>query len=604
MFRPEDTPTRENLPAPVLLPGWGCTPTYQVYRVAQDSNRNFSKLAQNVDMPQRRQDALQQETCKGFSGRDQQRELDTPAAAKTTWLRITGYPEIGQSRSSGRDQYPPDFSAVPATGDAGGIDRGCSTGGTNTEEYSETDVELDRLWKRLNLLNGEVIPAAIASPPSVERISVSSSGPIRRGNGNGRANSSDIFDQSYDREHETRVHQNDIAGKLEQIQQALAAKGIDGTHKQEELEALYTRVKELETYVEEEASKRLEAESRAENLEAGMHVMADRWDLEIAAREAAESNANRCMELIAEARVAWQKTQTIVENKERELAAAEQKVVREAGDSLERRLEDARKAKELERQHSVALRLALEGSFAAKRASSPLAAATAAPSAKAGHSGGVGNTVKHRGKTERRAVGAMKPLSKPHAPSTKDGRVAAAEARLEAAIEMAATAATSKRINGAALQRQKARLEHVEKQGQRHGYHAMASSPPDSSRFDRSGLEGGDIRRGLEATNASATASNAIDGARAKLKQGGNPKEGSAVTSPFSAGDGCSGTEGKEKLGDCNEGVREEDTWRRGTMAKLKGKVGSAVKVMNEARNLQVHDSKVRTAEISVSLCR
>lgn len=544
-------------------------------------------------MPQRRQEALQQETGKGFSGKGQRRELGTPATVKPTWLRITGYPEIVQSGSSDRGQCSPNFSAVPATGYAGGIDRGCSSGGANTDEYAEPDVELDRLWKRLNSLNGEV-PAASSSPPSLEHIGVSNSEAIRRGNGIGRANGSDIFDRSYDREQETRAHQKEIAGKLEQIQRALAAKSIDGTHKQEELEALYTRIKELETYVEVEASKRLEAESRAENLEAGMHVMADRWDLEIAAREAAESNANRCMDLIAEARVAWQKTQTIVENKERELAAAEQKVVREAGDSLERRLEEARKAKELERQHSVALRLALEGSFAAKRTSSSLAAA-AVPSAKTGRSGGVENIANHRGKAERRAVGAMKSLPKPHGLTTKDGRVAAAEARLEAAIEMAATAATSKRIDGAALQRQKARLEHVEKQGQRRSDHAMVSSPPDSSRVDRPELRGGDTRRGLEATNTSTTASNAIDGTSAKLKHGGNPKDGCAVAAPSSAGDGCSATEGKG-LGACNEIVREEDTWRRGTMAKLKGKVGSAVKVMNEARNLQVHDSKVRSA--------
>lgn len=542
-------------------------------------------------MTQWRQEALQQETGKSFAGSGHHRELDTSATVELPWPYITGDSERVKNGSSDMGHGSPGVPALQSRIDAAGFGGSRNSGGTNTVEYSEPDAELDRLWKRLNSLKGEV-PAASTSPPSAEHISVSSSESRARGNGAGMANGSNIIDPSYDREHETREHRKEIAGKLDQIQQALTAKGINGTHKQEELEALYTRIKELETYVEVEASKRLEAESRAENLEAGMHVMADRWDLEIAAREAAESNANRCMDLIAEARVAWQKTQVIVENKERELASAEQKVVREAGDSLERRLEDARKAKELERQHSVALRLALEGSFTSKKTSSPLAASI--PPAMS-HSGTVGSTVKRRGNTER-AARATEHLPKSHALSTKDGRAAAAEARLEAAIEMAATTAMSRRINGAALQRQKTRLEHVEKEQ----HNQTMTSPPYSSSFDRPELGGGDIRRGLDTVNITTTAGNdAVADRGVKLKQGGNSKERCAVTAPSNGGDGCSGAEEKEGFGDCNQVRRQEDTRGRGTMAKLKGKVGSAVKVMNEARNLQVHDSKVRTAELA-----
>ncbi|CAM9643305.1 unnamed protein product [Pylaiella littoralis] len=518
---------------------------------------------------------------------------------KSPWLYITG--DGIKSRSNGRRQCPSYVSALRATGDAGGVGSSCSSGGTNTVEYSEPDVELDRLWKRLNALKEET-PAASTSPPSAGCTIASSSERRGRESGSGRANGNDAIDQFYDREHEMRVHQKEIAGQLEQIQRALTARGTDSTHREERL---YTRIKELENYVEVEACKRVEAESRAENLEAGMHAMADRWDLEIAAREAAESNANRCMDLIAEARVAWQKTQVIVENKERELAAADQQVVREAGVSLERRLEDARKAKKLERQHSVALKLALEGSFAAKRTSSSLAATTV-PSAKTGHSGSVGNTVKDRRNTLR-AAGAIEPLPNSHALSTKGGRVAAAEVRLEAAIEMAATAATSKRINGAGLQRQKVRLEDIELLGQQHGSQTRVSPPPHSSGFDRPELGRGGIRRDLNTTKTLPIASNnavngSSDGSGTKLNHGGNPQEGCAVTAPSSAGIGCLGAKEKGKLSACIEVGKEEDTRPRGTMAMLKGKVGSAVKVMNEARNLQVHDSKEGLGAIA-ALC-
>ncbi|CBJ30076.1 expressed unknown protein [Ectocarpus siliculosus] len=90
---------------------------------------------------------------------------------------------------------------------------------------------------------------------------------------------------------------------------------------------------------------------------------------EIAAREAAERNAKRYTDLFAEARAAWSNTQTIVENKERELAAAEARMMKtEAGGgfgSLQHRLEDARRGRELDRQQSLELKLALEEQLAA-----------------------------------------------------------------------------------------------------------------------------------------------------------------------------------------------------------------------------------------------
>lgn len=123
---------------------------------------------------------------------------------------------------------------------------------------------------------------------------------------------------------------------------------VDGeTHTAEQLD-LHTRIEDLETYVRLETSKRLEAECRAQNLEAELQLLAHRCDMEIAARETAASAAKRHMELFAEARAAWRKTQGIVQHKERQLAAAEDELARGSGGggdagSLQRRLEDARK---------------------------------------------------------------------------------------------------------------------------------------------------------------------------------------------------------------------------------------------------------------------
>lgn len=275
-----------------------------------------------------------------------------------------------------------------------------------------------------------------------------------------------------------------------------AVKAKDEKRNDEGRETLHTRIQGLENYIKIESSKRLEAESRAQILEFDMEVLADRWSSETAAREAAEANANRYMSLFTEARAAWQNTQGIVENKERELAAAEQKINREAGDprSMQSRLEEVRKGKELDRQHSLALKQALEeaatgGSAFSLHCSAVSVATVPSPEAEytsipentyaCGGSGSAKNPSARRNKTGVGCeAGRFESLLSPQA-NLEDERVAAAEARLERAIAFAATAATSKMvITGKSLVQQKAQLKHVQQQApMQQGNYAWLSSP-------------------------------------------------------------------------------------------------------------------------------
>lgn len=268
---------------------------------------------------------------------------------------------------------------------------------------------------------------------------------------------------------------------IEQLEGKKAAKADGGNDRQgERREVLHTRIQGLENYIEHENSKRLEAESRAETLERELQAVEDRWGSEIAAREAAEANAERYMGLFTEARAAWQNTQGIVENKERQLAAAEKEINRDVGDfrSMQSRLEEARKGKELARQHSLALKQALEGPLAGGGtfSAAPSAAAVAAvPSAQGENkvttpentdacesSGRTENPPSPPSRMGPDARG-FESLPSPQA-NLEDGRVAAAEARLETAIAVAATAARAKMITETSLVQQKAQLKHVQQQ--------------------------------------------------------------------------------------------------------------------------------------------
>ena len=267
----------------------------------------------------------------------------------------------------------------------------------------------------------------------------------------------------------------------------------DNRKDKEQLASLHTKIQDLEMYLHIEVDRRLQAERLAQQYETELRRTADRCDTEIAAREKVESNAKNFASLCAEARTAWKKTQDMVQNKERELAAAEAKMRRESkggggggGDdcaSLQRRLEDARKANEADRQYAAALKIALEGGSGSPSLRSP-AGMTAAfgfvagPPAETagaawGNVGGSGGAADgddgniaatiHTKAEHRVLEGQTEILFSPNAKLEGD-RKAAAEARLEAAIDEAGRRRRSKMITAPVLLDQKARLKHAQQQ--------------------------------------------------------------------------------------------------------------------------------------------
>lgn len=569
------------------------------------------------------------------------------------------YSSFGGGGSQERDLGTPPLAAKPTR--HGG---GASGASTNTLSSHDSDVELDRLWDRFNSLKGE-LPATSNTPPPTEHNSygASGSGARRTGAGAGGDDDTSVKRSSSPpscEQQEAWAHRREIAGKLEDIQRALAAKAEYGRRRQDELEGLHQTIEELETYVELEASKRLEAECRAQNLEAGLQVLADRCDLEIAARETAEDAAKRYMDLIAEARAAWQKTQDIVQNKERELAAAERRADKESGggDDLQRRLEDARREKEMDRQHSASLKLALEGgtvSYPGSTAAVTTAttATTAGSSRKAERRRSAGSVVNVRGDndTERRAAAGTRESPSSAASqkrlSLDPSRVAAAEARLQAAIDEAAAAAAAaatpnkttkeaspppppqqQRKAGQPKQSQAPHRRQRQQKPQQQQQKRRGNSEKNASRprivpltKDRPELGGGDVYRSLGGSYHVATATTSINdsGSSAPCTYSGTalnhdryppviPKEASYVNDYFSVGDDerslASSVGVDERYGESRayrDGEKDKDGNRRlgvcrETMVKLKGTVGSAVvKAMNDGgKNMKVHDSKVR----------
>ena len=569
----------------------------------------------------------------GGGGGSQERDLGTPPlSVKPPRPGVFGDDDlVGSNGSNG----------------LGGGDGGVNGGGGTLASH-DSDVELDRLWDRFNSLKGE-LPATSNTPPPTEHTSSNgtsgSESGTRRSGGVGNEGTAR---KASGEELEAWAHRREIAGKLEDIQRALAAKAEDGRRRQDELEGLYHTIEELETYVELEASKRLEAECRAQNLEAGLQVLADRCDLEIAARETAESAAKRYMDLIAEARAAWQKTQDIVQNKERELAAAESRVERESGgDDLQRRLEDARKEKELERQHSASLKLALEGgalpSPGAAAAAAAAAAATAGASPKVGRRRTVGSLVDVRGDdSERRPAGTADTSSGSHHPrlSLDPSRVAAAEARLQAAIDEAAAAATATagtpnektKEASPSLPPQQQKVEAKQSHAPRRRQRQQREQRRDPQKVaprprivpltkDRPELGGGDIYRSLGGSYGvtPTTSINDSGGGGAPCTYSGTalnhdrwPAEASFVDDYFSVGDDERSSVGvdesySESRPHRGRGLEKDKESNRPlgvcreTMVKLKGTVGSAVvKAMNDGgKNMKVHDSKVRPSSMA-----
>ena len=566
----------------------------------------------------------------------------------------------GGGGSQERDLGTPPLAAKPPR--HGG---GASGASTTTLSTHDSDVELDRLWERFNSLKGE-LPATSNTPPPTEHNSYGASGSGARRTGAGgddtsvkRSSSPPSCEQQ-----EAWAHRREIAGKLEDIQRALAAKAEYGRRRQDELEGLHQTIEELETYVELEASKRFEAECRAQNLEAGLQVLADRCDLEIAARETAEDAAKRYMDLIAEARAAWQKTQDIVQNKERELAAAERRADKESGggDDLQRRLEDARREKEMDRQYSASLKLALEGgtvSYPSSTAAATIATTTTATAAAAAGSSrkaerrrSAGSLVNAPGDndTERRAAAGTRESPSSAASqkrlSLDPSRVAAAEARLQAAIDEAAAAAAAATPNkirketspppppqqqrkagqpkqSQAPHRRQRQQKPQQQQQKRRGNSEKTASRPRIVPLtkDRPELGGGDVYRSLGGSYHVATATTSINdsGSSGPCTYSGTalnhdryppviPKEASYVNDYFSVGDDerslASSVGVDERYGESSayrDGEKDKDGNRRlgvcrETMVKLKGTVGSAVvKAMNDGgKNMKVHDSKVR----------
>ncbi|CAM9495064.1 unnamed protein product, partial [Ectocarpus sp. 4 AP-2014] len=104
------------------------------------------------------------------------------------------------------------------------------------------------------------------------------------------------------------------------------------------LRLLRARIEQLETNAQTQASKHGEAERRAESLEGELWGLADRCCLETAARKAAERDAQRCMDMFAEARLAWEDARVVAEGKDRELAS--EIAAREAAERNARRYTD------------------------------------------------------------------------------------------------------------------------------------------------------------------------------------------------------------------------------------------------------------------------
>ncbi|CAB1109955.1 unnamed protein product [Ectocarpus sp. CCAP 1310/34] len=276
-------------------------------------------------------------------------------------------------------------------------------------------------------------------------------------------------------------------------------KETNDTQEQEETLLLRARIEQLEVSAQTQASKHGEAERRAESLEGELRGLADRCRLETAAREAAERDAQRCMgmfaearvarkdarvvaegkdrelaseiaareaaernarqytDLFAEARAAWSNTQEIVEDKERKLAAAEARMMKtEAGGgfcSLQRRLGDARRGRELNRQQSLEFKLALEEQLAAGGGTS--------------EGGGRGSSVDDGG--GRAAAGEV----------SREGRVGKVEVRLETAVDAEAALAVEAVLALVASVEAKAATGQAVGGGGNSGVVALAiSSPP------------------------------------------------------------------------------------------------------------------------------
>lgn len=118
------------------------------------------------------------------------------------------------------------------------------------------------------------------------------------------------------------------------------------------------------TYAEIEASRRKSAEASANKLRAQIERLRGQHGSEIAARESAESgrraaeyDARSYRTLHLEATVAWQYTQGIVENKEKDITTMEERQRKVRGDFrlLQGRLHGARKGKEMNKELPIVI---------------------------------------------------------------------------------------------------------------------------------------------------------------------------------------------------------------------------------------------------------
>ena len=173
-------------------------------------------------------------------------------------------------------------------------------------------------------------------------------------------------------------------GLLERVQVVLrlaareyAAVKADQQRTEKELRLLQQRHQLLVTKANLEGSGRKKAEHRAKNLEGQLQRLQGQLHSEVVAREAsesarrlAESDAARHKDLYLKATAAWRNAQRIAENKEREMVAMEARsrtaveVERRCFEPLRCRLDDARKSKEMDKERSLVLRLAMEGLMA------------------------------------------------------------------------------------------------------------------------------------------------------------------------------------------------------------------------------------------------
>lgn len=274
-------------------------------------------------------------------------------------------------------------------------------------------------------------------------------------------------------------------------------------HKQEQLDGPYhTIIEDLETSVKIEAFKRLDAESRIKNLEDEVHRLEDHCRSEIAAREAAESALKHYKCLYANAKAAWQKTIETLQNKEKELAATDSKEER----SLQRRREDVRKGREMDKKQSASFKLAVEGggplsldcpiSLSSSHSLGSLHslgspsgnAAVRVTGANVADNESLAMTTPHWKSKHRMAEAEI--ILSPKAKLAID-RKAAAEERLKAAKAKARWMLLSKKITASILQEQMAQLDHVQHKQLDHAgrsQHRQKPATPNDSQLSPSGL--------------------------------------------------------------------------------------------------------------------